>query len=111
VNTNLLNALKQIVSRHGGVETFSDARRVKALPAERLNREEGLGLMEAALFGEAGAVCPACGAAAAAPAPQKKEVWREPRTLSGHVFPVHSVAYSPGGRRIVSGSWDIPSRA
>jgi hypothetical protein len=31
VNTNLLNALKQIVSRHGGVEILSDARRVKAL--------------------------------------------------------------------------------
>jgi hypothetical protein len=34
MNTNLLNALKEIVSRHGGVETLSDARRVKALLAD-----------------------------------------------------------------------------
>jgi tetratricopeptide (TPR) repeat protein len=34
MNTNLLNALKKIVSRHGGVGTLSDARRVKALLAD-----------------------------------------------------------------------------
>jgi hypothetical protein len=34
MNTNLLNALKEIVSRYGGVETLSDARRVKALLAD-----------------------------------------------------------------------------
>jgi hypothetical protein len=34
VNTNLLKALKEIVSRHGGVEILSDARRVKALLAD-----------------------------------------------------------------------------
>jgi hypothetical protein len=34
MNTNLLNTLKEIVSRYGGVETLSDARRVKALLAD-----------------------------------------------------------------------------
>jgi hypothetical protein len=34
MNTALLNALKEIVSRYGGVETLSDARRVKALLAD-----------------------------------------------------------------------------
>jgi hypothetical protein len=34
MNTNLLNALKEIVSHHGGVETLSDTRRVKALLAD-----------------------------------------------------------------------------
>jgi hypothetical protein len=34
MNTNLFNALKEIVSKHGGVETLSDARRVKALLAD-----------------------------------------------------------------------------
>jgi hypothetical protein len=34
MNTNLLNALKEIVSQHGGVETLSDAKRVKALLAD-----------------------------------------------------------------------------
>jgi hypothetical protein len=34
MNTNLLNALKEIVSRYGGVETLSDTRRVKALLAD-----------------------------------------------------------------------------
>jgi hypothetical protein len=34
MNTNLLNVLKEIVSRHGGVETLSDVRRVKALLAD-----------------------------------------------------------------------------
>jgi hypothetical protein len=34
MNTNLLNALKEIVSQYGGVETLSDARRVKALLAD-----------------------------------------------------------------------------
>jgi hypothetical protein len=34
MNTNLLNALKEIVSEHGGVETLSDARRVKAFLAD-----------------------------------------------------------------------------
>jgi hypothetical protein len=190
VNTNLLNALKQIVSRHGGVETLSDARRVKALladlaagepkpqknaliacleqgfaaplrnvppgerkaakarMAERLNREEGLDpalcadtldLLEAALFGKkaagtapsgaaaaSGTVKPAAAPrkqrpavaarkmspppAAAAPAPQKKEVWRELRTLLGHTDEVNSVAYRPDGRRIISGSCDSTIR-
>jgi hypothetical protein len=226
MNTNLLNALKQIISQHGGVETLSDARRVKALladlaagepkpqknaliacleqgfavplrnippgdrktakarMAERLNREEGLDpalcadtldLLEAALFGKkaagtapsGGAVCPACGAAlpegarfcpacgaaaasgtvkpaaaapapqrpavaarkvspqqpvaaarkisppqpaVAAPAPQKKEVWRELQILTGHDSIVSSVAYSPDGRQIVSGSDDCTVR-
>jgi hypothetical protein len=34
MNTNLLNALKEIISRYGGVETLSNARRVKALLAD-----------------------------------------------------------------------------
>jgi tetratricopeptide (TPR) repeat protein len=34
MNTNLLNALKEIVSQHGGVETLSKAGRVKALLAD-----------------------------------------------------------------------------
>jgi hypothetical protein len=34
MNTNLLDALKKIVSRHGGVGTLADARRVKALLAD-----------------------------------------------------------------------------
>jgi WD40 repeat protein len=39
MNTNLLNALKEIVSRHGGVETLADARRVKALLADLAAKE------------------------------------------------------------------------
>jgi WD40 repeat protein len=34
MNTNLLDALKEIVSKHGGAGTLSDARRVKALLAD-----------------------------------------------------------------------------
>jgi dipeptidyl aminopeptidase/acylaminoacyl peptidase len=34
MNTNLLNALNQIVSKYGGVKTLPDARRVKALLAD-----------------------------------------------------------------------------
>jgi hypothetical protein len=34
MNTALLNALKEIVSQYGGVETLSDIRRVKALLAD-----------------------------------------------------------------------------
>ncbi|MDR1231167.1 MAG: zinc-ribbon domain-containing protein [Spirochaetaceae bacterium] len=37
---------------------------------------------------------------------QTKEVWRELHTLRGHAARVYSVAYSPDGRRIVSGSGD-----
>jgi hypothetical protein len=33
INTNLLAALQAIISQHGGVETLSDARRVRALLA------------------------------------------------------------------------------
>jgi WD40 repeat protein len=183
MNTNLLKALKEIISQNGGIEIFSDARRVKALLsdlaageprpqknalifslergfaaplknaraaergqvkaelAERLNREEGLDaalcadtldLLEAALFGEkdtgkgagalpGGAFCPVCGVAAApgkpAPSPRKAapkrsaapsrtELWRELRSLEGHTDLVTSVAYSPGGNRIASGSFD-----
>jgi hypothetical protein len=34
MSTNLLNALKEIVSQHGGVETLANAQRVKALLAD-----------------------------------------------------------------------------
>jgi hypothetical protein len=34
MNTNLLDALKKIVSQYGGVGTLADARRVKALLAD-----------------------------------------------------------------------------
>jgi WD40 repeat protein len=186
MNTTLLAALKEIISEHGGLETLSDSRRVRALlsdlaanepkpqknalvacleqgfPAmlqnaqavergqvktkltERLNREEGLDaklcadtldLLEAALFGSVSAkpgpaVTPAPKTPATAPpsaagaertkAPpdqqpaqlkdQDSEVWREPRTLKGHTEPVQSVAYSPNGLRIVSGSDDSTIR-
>jgi hypothetical protein len=39
MNTTLLNALKEIVSQHGGVETLSDARRVKALLSDLASTE------------------------------------------------------------------------
>jgi hypothetical protein len=73
-------------------------------------------------------VCPYCGAAAAhgatpqtrpvsqntppqppvpaSPAFRDREVWRELRTLRGHTGWVLSVAYSPDGRSIASGSYD-----
>jgi hypothetical protein len=41
MNANLLNALKQIVSRHGGVEAPADGRRVKALLAGLVAGEPG----------------------------------------------------------------------
>lgn len=188
MNTNLLNALEEIVSQYGGVQTLANAQQFKALLADlaadepkphknaliacieqnfpallqnvpagergaakaalakRLNREEGLypglctdmlDLLEAALFGTNGSgagnadsgivTCPFCGAplperarfcpscgvalvsgipqpASASPAP--KEVWRKLRTLTGHTDSVGSVAYSPDGRRIASGSGD-----
>jgi predicted amidophosphoribosyltransferase len=56
--------------------------------------------------------CPTCGAVAVVGAittaqnAQDNDVWRELRTLTGHFDPVYSVAYSPDGRRIVSGAWD-----
>jgi WD40 repeat protein len=61
--------------------------------------------------------CPYCGIQAAArstagpppvtpPAPRRKELWRELRALRGHTAGVSSIAYSPDGRRIVSGSDD-----
>jgi predicted nucleic acid-binding Zn ribbon protein len=56
--------------------------------------------------------CYSCGATVAAEAvttaknAQDREVWRELRTLKGHTYRVQSVAYSPDGRRIVSGAMD-----
>jgi hypothetical protein len=41
-----------------------------------------------------------------AAASRGRETWRELRTLTGHTDCVKSVAYSPDGSRIVSGSWD-----
>jgi WD40 repeat protein len=231
MNTNLLKALKEIISQYGGAETLADARRFKALLAdlaarepkpqknvlvacieqgfvpalqnvpagergavkaklvERLNREEGLDmtfctntldLLETALFGEVSTkATPLRTAAPGMPAPldayylsinyqqsgpfsleqlkgmigsrhmskdywiriasgsdwmpvttlselkpffgatehaafnqqpvttrQGREVWRELRTLRGHTNRVWSVAYSPDGSRIASGSED-----
>jgi hypothetical protein len=40
------------------------------------------------------------------PVSRDKEHWRELRTLKGHTSYVESVAWSPDGRRIASGSWD-----